>query len=69
MPDNNVPNNLSIESRITDVALKSICINIETIANNIGSQIHKSDDLAKEWKDNVSNLDKFIKSVTSCTRE
>ena len=64
LPDNILPSDTSVKAIITDVALKSICTNVESITNSLGSEIKKSEELAKEWKINIVNFDKFIKSLT-----
>lgn len=59
---------MSTGARITDVTLKSISTNVESIVNSLGYQINTSDALAKEWKENISTLDSFIKTLKSWKR-
>jgi hypothetical protein len=50
-----------MEVSMTDVVMKSI-------TDSLGKQVNKSDDLAKEWKSNISNLDTFIKGLSAWKR-
>jgi hypothetical protein len=59
---------VSMEVSMTDVVMKSITANVESIADSLGKQVNKSDELAKEWKSNISNLDTFIKGLSTWKR-
>lgn len=52
---------VSMEVSMTDVVMKSI-------TDSLGKQVNKSDELAKEWKSNISNLDTFIKGLSAWKR-
>ena len=61
MTDNGTQSNLSIKTRITEVALKSIWTNVESIASSVGFQIDKGDGLVREWKHNITLVGQFMK--------
>jgi|SRR5271156_691355 len=53
------------EVKLVDATIKSVSASLDTISNALGTEIKKSDELAKEWKKNINSLDIFIKSLSS----
>jgi hypothetical protein len=62
------PGLLTTQAKLTDLAMKSMVASIDTIAESLGKQITKSNELTKAWKAHIANLDTFISKLSSWKR-
>lgn len=60
-----VPPIINKEVLLTDFTLKTIVANLEIIDDQFKLQINKSEQLAIEWNNHISVLDKYIESLKS----
>jgi hypothetical protein len=63
-----MPGPVTIEAKLTDVALKSMIASADTILQASGKQVTRSKELTEIWKAHITKLDTYISKLSSWKR-